>query len=145
MTRVKTMTNKQKKRCNFYGCTIPAGIAHHHPLNGPVMRDPSAPLDDVERAELEMYRAIDRNVDLRGIHEMQNKNIDMIVSKPNHPIFDLHGYFRSEPWPQPDFTKRRTFSQQVGTIAVWIVAAAGSLIIVGYAALEAVTALGWAS
>jgi hypothetical protein len=57
------MTDKPKFRCGFYGCPMPAGVKHHHPLTGPaIIRDPSAPLDDVERAELELYRQIERNV-----------------------------------------------------------------------------------
>lgn len=148
------MTDKPKLRCGFYGCTMPAGVKHHHPLNGPaIIRDPSAPLDDVERAELERYRLRDRDaayrqavgmqnsVDTSGWAAMQNAAMQQASEEINRPSFEPHEYIRSEPLPHAG----RTFSQQVGTIAVWIVAGAGSLMIVGYAVREAVTALGWAS
>lgn len=143
------MTDKPKLRCGFYGCPMPAGVKHHHPLTGPaIIRDPSAPLDDVERAELEMFRAIERNVLYRQVAGMQN-SVDTsgwAEMQNASPLLDrLTAIRESMARAEVDYPKRRTFSQQVGTIATWIVAGAGSLMIVGYAALEAVTALGWAS
>ena len=49
------MINKLK--CPVFGCTIPRGIPHEHPAGvSAVMRDPGAPLTDIERAELQYHR-----------------------------------------------------------------------------------------
>lgn len=46
-----------KPKCPVFGCTIPRGIPHEHPAGvSAVMRDPSAPLNADERAELESFR-----------------------------------------------------------------------------------------
>lgn len=43
--------------CPVFGCTIPRGIPHEHPAGvSAVMRDPVAPLNADERAELESFR-----------------------------------------------------------------------------------------
>lgn len=50
--------------CPVFGCTIPRGIPHEHPAGvSAVMRDPGAPLTDIERAELQYHRqqAAERN------------------------------------------------------------------------------------
>lgn len=57
--------NVTVNRCPVFGCTIPRGIPHEHPAGvSAVMRDPVAPLNADERAELEQLRARVRNSEL---------------------------------------------------------------------------------
>lgn len=47
----------RRAKCPVFGCTIPRGIPHEHPAGvSAVMRDPVAPLNATERAELESFR-----------------------------------------------------------------------------------------
>lgn len=147
------MTDQQKKRCNFYGCTIPAGIAHHHPLNGPVMRDPSAPLDDAERAELERFRLRERDSAYRQAVGMQNSigTADWAKLQNASPLLDRSTTIRESradrgcaEWPS-DYARRKPFSRSVGTIMAWIFVALSGVGFGAYLVLEAVTAMGWAS
>lgn len=67
-----------------------------------------------------------------------------------HPLEGSEIIDPGKPWfvlvqKKPAPVKRESFHGLVGFIAALFMAATGSLIIVGYAALEAVTALGWAS
>lgn len=57
-----------KPKCPVFGCTIPRNIPHSHPAGvSAVMRDPVAPLNADERAELERFRADLAEMRTRGM------------------------------------------------------------------------------
>ena len=80
------MSNNPK--CPVFGCTIPRGIPHEHPAGvSAVMRDPVAPLNSDERAELERYRAEDEQ-DRRTVFLRHNKD-----SQPRISLADMHARY----------------------------------------------------
>lgn len=94
------MSNKPK--CPVFGCTIPRGIPHEHPAGvSAVMRDPAAPLNADERAELERYRAEDER-DRRTVFLRHNKN-----SKPTISLADMHARY-AKPGSLRDESIRRS-------------------------------------
>lgn len=82
-----------KPKCPVFGCTIPRGIPHEHPAGvSAVMRDPVAPLNADERAELERYRAAAET----DIGEDAKRLRDALISQargmqcvaPGSPLYD---------------------------------------------------------
>lgn len=82
-----------KPRCHIFGCTIPRGIPHEHPAGvSAVMRDPVAPLNADERAELERYRASaenDLDEDAKRLREaLIHQARGMQCASPGSPLYD---------------------------------------------------------
>ena len=85
-----------KPKCPVFGCTIPRGIPHEHPAGvSVVMRDPVAPLNADERAELEAHRrmnAIRMNAD-----EQKRQHEAYLYAQAHQNAWGLFGLGQKHP------------------------------------------------
>lgn len=129
------MSNNPKFRCLVYGCTIPAGIFHHHPVGMPVIGDATAPLNDAERAELESLRrerdwltreglkafsqhstyVVPADAKIHGGRKLTQALLE--AGRIRRETADLGVVFNEAPAP------RRSLVRTIGRIAFWIVLA----------------------